>query len=414
MNALPSPETRALYERIKVESPTPQPIPAIPASRENQENQENQADKMLPGGANRAALLDRAGGAVPLDSALYVERPADRLFHEALLRVDSIVLVTGPRQVGKTSLLARGIQRARGAGCRVATTDLQKLADPQRHLGSSEAFLLALGRQLARRLGLDARPDADWEPDEGPSENFERFLRTQVLDGIDRPLVWALDEVDQLFGYRWATEVFSLFRSWHNERALEPDGPWGKLTLAMAYATEAHLFITDLNQSPFNVGTKITLEDFTEGQLADLDRRLGNPLGSVARRDRFVALVGGHPDLVRRGLQELAAGGVSMEELEGAAARDDGPFGQHLRRLVHSLGQDQELCGVVLGLLRAGRRPDLASFHRLRSAGVVSGEDPSSARARCGLYARYLGVRLAEGRSRTPPVAGEEPGEDLR
>ena len=43
--------------------------------------------------------------------------------------------------------------------------------------------------------------------------------------------------------------------------------------MAIAYATEAHLFITDVNQSPFNVGTRLTVEDFTLSQVADLNER---------------------------------------------------------------------------------------------------------------------------------------------
>jgi hypothetical protein len=64
-----------------------------------------------------------------------------------------------------------------------------------------------------------------------------------------------------LFSHKYASDIFSLFRSWHNLRALDPYGPWCRLTIAIAYATEAHLFISDLNQSPFNVGTRLTLED---------------------------------------------------------------------------------------------------------------------------------------------------------
>ena len=55
-----------------------------------------------------------------------------------------------------------------------------------------------------------------------------------------------MDEVDRLFAYPFASEVFGLFRSWHNERALRPYAPWRQLTLAIAYATEAHLFISEL------------------------------------------------------------------------------------------------------------------------------------------------------------------------
>src|SRR5207302_9487539 len=138
-------------------------------------------------------------------------------------------------------------------------------------------------------------PEDVWHPRRGPSENFERFWRRECLGKIDAPIVWGLDEVDRLFGCDFASEVFGLFRSWHNERALEPDGPWRRLTLAIAYATEHHLFITDVNQSPFNVGTRLTLEDFTFEQVADLNDRYGAPLRDAAELARFVRLVGGHP-----------------------------------------------------------------------------------------------------------------------
>ena len=49
---------------------------------------------------------------MPLDSQFYVVRPADDEFLTAITRGDSIVLVKGARQMGKTSLLARGLQQA--------------------------------------------------------------------------------------------------------------------------------------------------------------------------------------------------------------------------------------------------------------------------------------------------------------
>ncbi len=58
--------------------------------------------------------------------------------------------------------------------------------------------------------------------------------------------------------------MFGLFRSWHNSRALDPTSPLNRLTLAIAYATEAHLFITDLNQSPFNLSSLTKDPEMTE------------------------------------------------------------------------------------------------------------------------------------------------------
>ena len=118
-------------------------------------------------------------------------------------------------------------------------------------------------------------------------------LETPQLDMCARfySTVWALDEVDRLFSKPYASEVFGLFRSWHNRRQLEPDGPWSMLTMAIAYATEAHLFITDLHQSPFNVGTRLELSDFNLEQVSDLNNRYGAPLRDNADIAIFYALL---------------------------------------------------------------------------------------------------------------------------
>src|SRR5438132_3636856 len=121
------------------------------------------------------------------------------------------------------------------------------------------------------------------------------------------------------------------------KRALDPSGPCQRLTLAMAYATEADLFITDVNQSPFNVGTRISLDDFTLEQVAELNHRYGSPLRDAAELARFYHLVGGHPYLVRRGLHELAHG-TRLSVFEAQADRDEGPLGDHLRRILVMLG----------------------------------------------------------------------------
>ena len=50
-----------------------------------------------------------------------------------------------------------------------------------------------------------------------------------------------MDEVDKLFLAPFASDFFGLVRSWHNSRSTEPDGPWNKLTVVIAYATEPDL-----------------------------------------------------------------------------------------------------------------------------------------------------------------------------
>src|SRR5207249_4543662 len=136
-------------------------------------------------------------------------------------------------------------------------------------------------------LRLDVSVRKFWDEDFSPNQNMESFLRQEVLDKQFGPFVWGLDEVDRLFARSYGSEVFGLLRTWHNRRAAEPAGPWSRFTLALAYATEAHLFISDLNQSPFNVGTRLQLSDFDAVEIAELNERYSTPLRSAQDRERF-------------------------------------------------------------------------------------------------------------------------------
>jgi nucleotide-binding universal stress UspA family protein len=350
--------------------------------------------KNLPPPRARKVETGDSHGAVPLDSKYYITRPSDEELRNAIARRDSIILIKGPRQMGKTSLLARGLQQAREAGAKVVLTDFQKLnaADLQ----SVASFFRSLAELVADQLDLDVPPDSAWTGERTGNVNltFERFIRREVLRKLQQPLVWGMDEVDRLFSCDFATEVFGLFRSWHNARSLEPDGPWGSLTMTIVHATEPHLFIQDLNQSPFNVGTKIALQDFMPEQVGELNRRYNSPLKNAEQLNRYYQLVGGNPFLVRRGLQELSKPAATLETFEKSADRDEGPFGDHLRRMLVLLAKDAELSAAVRSVLEGHAKMSRDSFFRLRSAGVMAGDSAEEARMRCRLYAIYLGRQL--------------------
>ncbi len=341
---------------------------------------------------SRRIPLEAVGGAVPIDSRFYIMRPTDEEFHQALERKDSIILIKGARQMGKSSLMARGLQEARKAGSKVILTDFQKLNAS--HLESVEKLFLALSDWIAEQLDVDVVPADLWNSRRGPSMNFERFLRREILAKLSEPLVWGMDEVDRLFNCSFGSEVFGLFRSWHNERSLDPSGPWQKLTLAIAYATEAHMFITDMNQSPFNVGTRLVLADFTPPQAEELNKRYGSPLQDQRELDQFYDLVGGQPYLTRRGLHELASRNLSFPDFATQAARDEGPFGDHLRRLLVSLAGDNILCNSTRDMLSGRHNTPVEVFYRLRSSGLVSGESAREMKPRCKLYEQYLAQHL--------------------
>jgi hypothetical protein len=270
----------------------------------------------------------------------------------------------------------------------VVLTDFQKLNAS--YLETVEKLFLALAGSIADQLDIDVNPADVWSPRRGPSMNFERFLKREVLSKVPTALVWGMDEIDRLFTCDFGSEVFGLFRAWHNERSLDPDGPLKKLSLAIAYAAEAHMFIKDMNQSPFNVGTLLVLADFTRAQLDELNRRYGSPLKDDSELNQFYDLVSGQPYLTRRGLNELASQKVQFAELSSRAPDDAGPFGDHLRRLLVSVTEDPAMHDALKAILAGQHTASAEVFYRLRSLGLVSGESARDMRLRCKLYTLFF------------------------
>jgi serine/threonine protein kinase len=333
--------------------------------------------------------LETVGGAVPLDSPFYLERPADEEFHRALERHDSIVSVKGARQMGKTSLLARGLQQARLTGHRVILTDFQDFNESS--MATVKDFYLALGASLEEELGLDVSLSATWNDQHAPNRNFDRYLRRTLENGDSDHLFWGMDELDRLFSTNFQDEVFGKFRSFHEKRVLEPHGPWQRLTLAISFATEAHLLIRDLNRSPFNVGTRIILEDFTPEQVIRLNELHGRPLRDRPECARFTKQFGGHPYLTRRALYEMVTRSWHLDRL---IAEAENLFQDHLQRLCRSLNEDSDMVQAVHAMLRTYPCPTPETFFRLRSAGVISGNSPGDSRLRCLLYRNFLSRQL--------------------
>jgi DNA-binding SARP family transcriptional activator len=409
LEARPGPETEAILREIR-QRPVVSRQPSVGSSRSAAASTQANAQAPAPEHLNprtpehphphtstppyvpAPGSLEPVGGAVPLGSRFYVVRETDREFEASLDRRDSIVLVKGARQVGKTSLLGRGLQKARAAGAPVVLTHFQLFNAA--HLESADALLLAIAESIAEQLDLESAPARLWDAGRGPNPNFRRFMRREVLGRLSGPLVWGLDEVDRLFERPFSSEIFGMFRSWHDERVLEPSGPWSRLTLAIAYSTEVHLFIANQNQSPFNVGTRLELRDFIREQVADLNGRYGGPLREEGEIDHFYSLLGGQPYLVRQGLHEMAAHGASISVVEERACSEDWVFGPHLRRILSLVTGDPHLCEGMRAALHGEGCPSQDAFFRLRAAGILTGASADRARPRCRLYELYLRERL--------------------
>jgi hypothetical protein len=269
----------------------------------------------------------------------------------------------------------------------VVLSDLQVMSEAQMH--SDEQFYRVLLHQFTKQVGVKVDLNAEWNSWLGPNMNFDSILE-DILAGLEQPVCWGFDEADMVFGRPYAAYFFGLLRSWHNRRALDPQGPWKKLTLILSYATEAHLFITDLNQSPFNVGVRVPLRDFTVDEVEQLAELYGHIDAHLPQAIHQVT--GGHPFLTRRSFVFLASQG-SLAELGATAHLTDGPFADHLSRTLGTIASNEVLRHEIARALKGEPFSDPTSKYRLWSAGIISYDGREF---RVPGYQKYLSHHLLE------------------
>lgn len=331
--------------------------------------------------------LDPAGGAVSPDSTYYVPRDADEEVKNAIRARESLILIRGPRQIGKTSLIGQGVKLAGELGWRHVSTDFQMMSSAQ--LSDADRFARLLAATMARQLGVRYDFNEDWQEVFGPNMNLSNFMR-DMISSLDTPVVWFMDEADRLFYAGFASNFFGLVRSWHNSRATDPRGPWSRFTIVISYATEARLFIRDLNQSPFNVGRNVPMRNFTIEEVAFLNERYGRPAKQWSDMEDLHHLVAGQPFLIRKAFDQLASGAVDLPTLMATADQDDGPFGDHLKRLLISVSQFPDILHAVKSSLAPAAIADSEAVDRLVAAGAFRLDSIGRPVCACDLYSRYL------------------------
>ena len=131
--------------------------------------------------------------------------------------------------------------------------------------------------------------------------------------------------------------------------------------MPIAYATESYL-ITNLLQSPFNVGVRVPLTDFTLENIHALNEVYGRPLTSVQDFDGILSLTGGHPYLVRLTLQEMCQRKSDFKSVAQNALAENSIYQDHLQRLRLALSRDIHLAEAVKRWLNTGELPDTEHF----------------------------------------------------
>src|SRR5437763_10106524 len=99
-------------------------------------------------------------------------------------------------------------------------------------------------------------------------------LRQLILPRVPGRLVIFIDEIDTVRSLPFSTdEFFAAIRECHNRRTQDPE--FERLTFCLLGVATPSDLIQDTRTTPFNIGTRIELTDFTAAEAAPLAEGLG-------------------------------------------------------------------------------------------------------------------------------------------
>jgi hypothetical protein len=309
--------------------------------------------------------------------------------------------------MGKSSLMNRTAARLRSEGVAVASLDLTGIGQNV----TPEQWYDGLLIQLGRKLDLEEELEDHWGEHErlGPLQRWMVALQDVVLRHCKGRVIIFVDEIDAVRSLRFsADEFFAAIRECYTRRAEDP--AFSRLTFCLLGVASPTDLIQDTRITPFNIGRRIELNDFSDAEAAPLARGFhcrgaedaegaqregrsgdGTILGRANTRtperllQRILYWTGGHPYLTQR-LCQAVAEDANVIEPEGvdrhcealflsasARERDD-----NLLFVRERLLKSEADPASVLDLyrkVRAGRRVPVDETNRLvdilRLSGIV-------------------------------------------
>ena len=247
------------------------------------------------------------GGTMRADARSYVRRDADEELYQGLMENEFCHVLTA-RQMGKSSLMLRTATRLRESGIGVAALDLTGIGTNL----SSEQWYSGLIVQLGDRLNLEDQLLEFWQANlsVGPMQRWISAIRKVVLPLHPGRLAIFIDEIDAVASLGFSTdEFFSGIRECYNLRNENAD--INRLTFCLLGVANPSDLIRNTRTTPFNVGRRIELNDFSAQEALPLAQGLGRSADeNYALLKRVFYWTNGHPYLTQRLCKAVSENGT--------------------------------------------------------------------------------------------------------
>ena len=310
--------------------------------------------------------------------------------YEEVMKAGTLIRIKSPERMGKSMMMGRVLEYATQQGYRTAAIDLREAN--QEFFTDINKFLLWFCAYIGDSLEIEQRPEDVWKGFLGANTNCTKYVEKFFLNGADSPLVIAIDNFDYVFQYpNIEADFCGLLRGWF-EKA-NNSKVWGKLRQIIVYSSESST-VLNINQSPFNVGLPIELDELDISEVLALALAYKLPW-TIPEVEKLTDAIGGHPELVQKAIDRISHQNISLDALLRTAPTEEGIYKDHLVKRLQKLEANPDLVAAMKSVVNSDLPVNLRVRDALKldSLGLIKrhGNDIVS---RCNLYRLYFKDRL--------------------
>jgi len=236
------------------------------------------------------------GGTVQAGGGSYLPRRADEDLL-TLCRQSAFAYILTARQMGKSSLMVRTAEQLAQEHIRAVMIDLTQIGTQV----TPEQWYLGLLAIIEEQLALSTDAVAWWQANShlGFTQRLTNFFREVLLKEVAEPIVIFVDEIDTTLSLDFTDDFYAAIRFVYNARATAPE--FKRLSFVLIGVATPGDLIRDPQRTPFNIGQRVDLADFTFAEALPLADGFKLPPAEAEQVLRWVMKwTNGHPYLTQR------------------------------------------------------------------------------------------------------------------